>query len=278
MIKKIIDDLWEFVLFLLGNSQKKLSSSSIDDMTQTDYDNEIIKVLEQVGQPSNEHSYVLHLYVSKSNTYHEDFQNTYGNVEEPMSEATLFSRLGKQKIRDRFASTRILVKLESVDRSEMPEKSVVLSEKFFSSEFELKVFKHDLQPQNLVETLPIPMQSSFTVGRADAIKSSDVNIGQDEAQHKYPPLQSDPKRSILYMLSRRAFTIHQHNNMYWGCQSRKQGQFIVIKNDISQKTVFPLDHPERKALYREGDYIVVFSNQLNNHDRILFQIVPKSNV
>lgn len=275
MFEKLYHQIVYFGRFLWGKHPKQVGTSSIDEMSPTDYDQEIIKVLEQIGIPSKQYSYVLHLYVSKSNKYNADFEKTYG--EEPMAEATLFSRLGKQKIRDRFAHTRILVKLESVDRSQMPERVVVLEERFFSSDFELKVYIHNLQPQNLVETLPIPTQSSFTVGRADATKGSDVNIGQDQAATRYPPLQSDRSRSILYMLSRRAFTIHHHNNMYWGCQSRKQGQFIVIKNDISQKTVFPLDHPERKALYREGDYIVVFSNQLNNHDRILFQIVPKSN-
>ena len=48
-----------------------------------------------------------------------------------------------------------------------------------------------------------------------------------------------------------------------------------MKNDEAKKTEFPLEYPERKALYKTGDYIVVFSKLYNDSDRILFKIVQK---
>ena len=160
--------------------------------------------------------------------------------------------------------------------SSIPVDPVVLTEKVFSSDFELEVYIHDLQPINLVETLPIPAMAAFTVGRYDYQEKADVSIGEGEAASRYPMLQNPSSNiSLLHILSRRAFTIHQHTRTYWGCQTRKQGQYIAVKNDQAKKTEFPLEYPERKALYKTGDYIVVFSKLYNIQDRILFKIVQK---
>ena len=258
-----------------GNHRTISTQKKSGVFSHEEYKKEIVRLLKAEPNDLTPRSYELSLYVPDNHGEKTDFQEAYGNEHSPVTEATLFPVLKNWSIREHHSTSRILVKLLIKPPEEVPVHPVELTEKVFSSAFELKVYVHNLQESNLVETLPIPPLGSFTVGRSDFNTKTDVAIGDGEAASRYPMKESDSTTSLLYILNRRAFTIQQHNRTYWGCQTRKSGQFIAVKNDEAKKTEFPLEYPERKALYKLGDYIVVFSEFFNERDRILFKIVEK---
>ncbi len=274
--------LWHYLqqLFgsITGNKRSLSTKRTTGILSHEEYKDEIVRLLKAVPYAQSAQSYELTLYVPDNHVEKKEFDEMYGNEHAPMTEVTLLPSLKNHSVRNQHSRSRIIVKLELVNL-DVPVEPVVLTHKVFSSDFELEVYIHDLQSRNLVETLPIPAMASFTVGRYDYQEKADVSIGEGEAASRYPMLQNPSKKiSLLHILSRRAFTIHQHTRTYWGCQSRKQGQYIAVKNDSAKKTEFPLEYPERKALYKTGDYIVVFSKLYNNSERILFKIVQKQPV
>lgn len=269
-------DYWEILFGSVKGNKRRLSTKNTTGvLSHEEYKEEIVRLLKAEPNDLTPRSYELTLHVPENHAEKSEIVDLYGNEHAPMTEVTLLPNLKNQSVRNQHSRSRIIVKLELSD-SHSPMEPVVLTHKVFSSDFELEVYVHDLQPSNLVETLPIPAMAAFTVGRYDYQEKADVAIGEGEAAALYPMLQDRSKKiSLLQILSRRAFTIHQHTRTYWGCQSRKQGQYIAVKNDEAKKTEFPLEYPERKALYKTGDYIVVFSKLYNDSDRILFKIVQK---
>lgn len=275
MFAKLIT--WVMSFFTLQRNSGGLSLMADDGSLSKDNYSKLIKnCLLQAVRHNNIRSsqtYELTLHIYKSNPYSNFFTERFDNQSIPFTEDSLFRLVESAVIKRRFESSYISTVLEVHEDGSSFEEAVSFQEQTYSSDFEIQVFASTLE--NKVDTLPLPALADFTVGRVSQNDNPDVVIGDYDELHKYPPRvegsEANEGYSLLTILSGYAFTFERYGANQWLCQARRQGQFMKIENEHGKSDV-PLDFPDRKAIYRLGDTVVVYEHPSHQVDRLYFKI------
>ena len=275
MIAKIID--WLKNLFTLQNNGSVISLIGENACLTKDNYSKLLgnRLLEAVRQRKirSSQTYELTLHVYKSNPDVNFFKERFDNQSIPFTEESLFRLVENTVIKSRFESSYISTVLEVHEDENVFDELVSFQEQTYSSDFEIQVFANTLD--NKVDTLPLPAMADFTVGRISQRDKPDVVIGDYDDLSKYPSRvegsAANEGYSLLTILSGYAFTFERYGANQWLCQARRQGQFMKIENEHGKSDI-PLDFPDRKAIYRLGDTVVVYEHPSHQIDRLYFKI------